>query len=1230
MKILRIQAHDFGKLSGALDLAGGLTVVHGTNEAGKSTWLQAIFAGLCGRRRGRGANKKEEREFERQYEPWNGKPWRATLKLQLDDGRRIEIQQRDLKAKSSVAHDVDTGRPVGDELHYSGSIDGSRFLGLNRQVMPSTLVIGQGDIQRLRQGKGDEASALREELQRAAASASGAATAAQALSRLRKYASEQVGQERRNSTRPLQRAINHALQASQALTTGRERHEERQRLERRLQTARDRAKRAAGLTRHCERLLTQRELKRLDARLAKIDRLATLFPDGQPPPAPGESPDARVARQLPEAMFEYRGRPEEPVGLNGPNAEEMTRELAALPDSVEGDREEAPEVAAATSVWREAAAAVRAQPAAPETRTGETAEELERLLDQLPDTPEGDREVAPEVAAATSEWREAAAASRALPDEPETTTGETVEDLQRQLDQLADTPEGDREVAPEITAATSAWRNAVERQLFRQRMEPSEPAKPPIAATDREAVRQAMHALLRPAIGTGDETDGLLERLRVQNETLHRQIRRTRTKEGWAWCGAATGAPLAILPLLDAVSALIGVGATLLIIFSCTFIVRFRRSRTGLLDEKQTLGAQAAYAEAEARKHRRQEERIRAETDDAKRTLERLDLDAEPDVADQALRQLARWETWKSERSEWQQHMAAARTDETAAETALRAELAHRGVESLEQTTDTLLDRYERKCRQNARTDREVAAKRQELALRLQVRHRTERTAAEQRRRTQSVKAAEAEAEAQLRAVLDQRGVADPEEDAATLLNHYERECRHNAQTARELASERQQLISRLETRRRDERTAAEQRKRTRDAKTAEVEAEAQLRLALSQRGVVDPEEDAATLLDYYEQECRRNALRDRKLALKRQELASRIEARRRAETIAAEQQEQRKQAEARFRTALAAAGFPADSTADPVQWAAEWLEQREARLGRLRADWERLQRFLDGRTREDVAAERETTAARLNAFGTGLTDLKKLEELSEGALERKQAEARAETAEAEKQASNSEVLLAVETEFPSLAELEEEEAAAKSAVVLLRRAADVLETAREHLEAAQDEVHRMLAPDLRAALAERLELVTAGRYSNARIDPEEGLEVRLEVEDGVYRSASELSHGTVDQVYLLLRIALAEALGDRTESAPLFLDDATVHCDTDRTMRFLDLLLDLSAERQIVVFSQEEEVRAWAAQRLAARPRHSLIELDPNGLPVSNVAGAEATAESAPPADPDQQHSLL
>ena len=163
--------------------------------------------------------------------------------------------------------------------------------------------------------------------------------------------------------------------------------------------------------------------------------------------------------------------------------------------------------------------------------------------------------------------------------------------------------------------------------------------------------------------------------------------------------------------------------------------------------------------------------------------------------------------------------------------------------------------------------------------------------------------------------------------------------------------------------------------------------------------------------------------------------------------------------------------------------------------------------------------------------------------------------------------------------------------------------------------------------------MSERLGLVTGSRYSSVRIDPEQGLEVQIEVEEGNYRSASELSHGTVDQVYLLLRIALAEALGDKKESAPLFLDDATVHIDTGRTMRFLELLLALSQERQIVVFSQEEEVRAWAEDRLVGDARHRLIELGSNGRPTLPGEAGEPAAragEDTPAPAPEQQKSLL
>ena len=144
--------------------------------------------------------------------------------------------------RKASPQDADTGRAIGDEIIYSGSIDGSRFLGLNRQVMPSTLVIGQGDIQRLRQKsekRGDEASALKEELQRAAASAGGAATAVEALRTLSEYASEEIGLERRNSTRPLQRSIDRAAGAREAQEQGRSRHKLRTSLENELSAARD-------------------------------------------------------------------------------------------------------------------------------------------------------------------------------------------------------------------------------------------------------------------------------------------------------------------------------------------------------------------------------------------------------------------------------------------------------------------------------------------------------------------------------------------------------------------------------------------------------------------------------------------------------------------------------------------------------------------------------------------------------------------------------------------------------------------------------------------------------------------------------------------------------------------------------------------------------------------------------------------------------------------------------
>jgi uncharacterized protein YhaN len=78
-----------------------------------------------------------------------------------------------------------------------------------------------------------------------------------------------------------------------------------------------------------------------------------------------------------------------------------------------------------------------------------------------------------------------------------------------------------------------------------------------------------------------------------------------------------------------------------------------------------------------------------------------------------------------------------------------------------------------------------------------------------------------------------------------------------------------------------------------------------------------------------------------------------------------------------------------------------------------------------------------------------------------------------------------------------------------------------------------------------------------------------------------------------------LLRVALADHLTRGYDTCPLLLDDVTVHADAARTQDILGLLLHVSADRQVVVFTQEEQVAAWARQHLAG-PEHATVELSP------------------------------
>ncbi len=182
-----------------------------------------------------------------------------------------------------------------------------------------------------------------------------------------------------------------------------------------------------------------------------------------------------------------------------------------------------------------------------------------------------------------------------------------------------------------------------------------------------------------------------------------------------------------------------------------------------------------------------------------------------------------------------------------------------------------------------------------------------------------------------------------------------------------------------------------------------------------------------------------------------------------------------------------------------------------------------------------------------------------------------------------------------------SVAEAEERSLAAEMQLARVQKLESVLTDTQRFLTAAQDQVHRSIAPVLASSIRSRLDPITHGRYTDVRVDPA-SLEVRVLDSDEQWREAALLSHGTAEQIYLLLRVALAEHLTRAGEVCPLILDDVTAHCDDERTLTVLDTLHAISRERQVILFSQESRVRQWAGASLVSeRDRLEMLgQVDP------------------------------
>ncbi len=134
-------------------------------------------------------------------------------------------------------------------------------------------------------------------------------------------------------------------------------------------------------------------------------------------------------------------------------------------------------------------------------------------------------------------------------------------------------------------------------------------------------------------------------------------------------------------------------------------------------------------------------------------------------------------------------------------------------------------------------------------------------------------------------------------------------------------------------------------------------------------------------------------------------------------------------------------------------------------------------------------------------------------------------------------------------------------------------------ELARNTLKSANEEMGSAFAPGINAAAAKVLSEITAGTYDDVRISGD--LEpVVMDKATGTLVEKDFLSSGTVDQLYLALRLAVASKLFEETEPLPLLLDETLAQYDDRRMQQAMDYLAELP--QQILLFScQKREIEA-------------------------------------------------
>ncbi len=165
-----------------------------------------------------------------------------------------------------------------------------------------------------------------------------------------------------------------------------------------------------------------------------------------------------------------------------------------------------------------------------------------------------------------------------------------------------------------------------------------------------------------------------------------------------------------------------------------------------------------------------------------------------------------------------------------------------------------------------------------------------------------------------------------------------------------------------------------------------------------------------------------------------------------------------------------------------------------------------------------------------------------------------------------------------IEPKLENLSNIEEKMVNNKERMVNLKNLEKSMNLAKEILGSSYEKMKNTVTPKFTEELSNSISEITDGKYTKVKLNDDTGLVVELE--SGNYMPVSRLSIGTIDQLYLSLRLAMAEKLSE--EKMPIILDEAFAYYDKERLENILKYLEKRFNQYQIIIFTctnREKEI---------------------------------------------------